>query len=185
MKKTKTYYQICKALIRLLEHHPFEAITIKEICAESGVHRSTFYAHFEDKYQLFEVIKQFHMKRYERLMASTTYTIEHSDLETTKSYILKGFRLLFKYILRYKSFFQTIIVTNTQPVLIRDYMKFTQHTYTAILKSLPEMHRSDYFIHYTIGGELAIIYKWLSNDCQETPDEMAYILNANLMKTKR
>ncbi|MDO5375094.1 MAG: TetR/AcrR family transcriptional regulator C-terminal domain-containing protein [Staphylococcus rostri] len=185
MTKTKAYYEICKALIRLLEHDDFEAITIKEICAESGVHRSTFYAHFEDKYQLLEVIKQYHMKRYKRIMASTTYTLENSTLKETKARILKSFRLLFRYILRYESFFKTILVTNPQPDIVRDYMSYTQQTYTAMLQALPEMQHSGYFIYYTIGGELAIVYKWLSTNCQESPEEMAEILYHNLIKINR
>ncbi|MCS4486534.1 TetR/AcrR family transcriptional regulator [Staphylococcus americanisciuri] len=185
MVKTKTYYEICKALITLLEHNDFEAITIKEICAESGVHRSTFYAYFEDKYQLLEVIKQYHMKRYQRIMTSATHIIENCTLKETKSGILKVFRLIFQYLLRYKSFFKTILVSNPQPDIIRDYMRYTYHMYSAMLETLPNMRHPDYFIYYTIGGELSIVYKWLASDCPETPEEMAHILYHNLIKMNR
>lgn len=35
------------AFLRLLERKRFEYITVKEICAEAGVNRSTFYLHYE------------------------------------------------------------------------------------------------------------------------------------------
>ena len=36
------------ALISLIENKDFELITVKEICAEAGVNRSTFYLHYDN-----------------------------------------------------------------------------------------------------------------------------------------
>lgn len=36
-----------------LENKDFERITINDICSRAAVHRSTFYNHFQDKYDLF------------------------------------------------------------------------------------------------------------------------------------
>lgn len=36
-----------------LENKDFECITINDICKRAAVHRSTFYNHFQDKYDLF------------------------------------------------------------------------------------------------------------------------------------
>ena len=33
------------------------------ICAYSGVNRSTFYDHFQDKYQLLDKIQNYHLKQ--------------------------------------------------------------------------------------------------------------------------
>ncbi len=44
-----TMNSIKKGMIRLLEKNKFEKITIKDICTESGISRTTFYAHYKDK----------------------------------------------------------------------------------------------------------------------------------------
>ena len=53
MNKAKSKYfntavKFDKALLSLLEHKPFEYITISEICTKAGVNRSTFYLHYEN-----------------------------------------------------------------------------------------------------------------------------------------
>jgi len=59
--KQRAKYKIIKSLIELLEYYPFDEITIKMICAYSGVNRSTFYDHFQDKYQLLDKIQNYHL----------------------------------------------------------------------------------------------------------------------------
>lgn len=49
---TKTHKALSEALVALLEQKSFQKITINDICQQSMVSRSTFYLHFEDKYQL-------------------------------------------------------------------------------------------------------------------------------------
>lgn len=39
-------------LMRLLEVKPFSKITVNELCEQSMIVRSTFYLHFQDKYEL-------------------------------------------------------------------------------------------------------------------------------------
>ena len=41
---------LCESLRELMLHYPFEKITIKNICNETGVIRATFYNYFVDKY---------------------------------------------------------------------------------------------------------------------------------------
>ena len=48
-RSDKTKEAIKHALITLMEREPFDAVAVKQIVAESGVGRSTFYAYFEDK----------------------------------------------------------------------------------------------------------------------------------------
>lgn len=49
---TKTHRALAGALLTLLEKTPFPKITVNDICKEALVSRSTFYLHFEDKYEL-------------------------------------------------------------------------------------------------------------------------------------
>ena len=48
----RTYTLLLQALTELLEEKPFEEIRVTDLCDRAGVHRSTFYAHFEDKHHL-------------------------------------------------------------------------------------------------------------------------------------
>lgn len=54
IRVTKTQRSIAQALFVLLEKQSFSKITVNDICSEALVSRSTFYAHFEDKYRLLQ-----------------------------------------------------------------------------------------------------------------------------------
>ncbi|NEW05960.1 TetR/AcrR family transcriptional regulator [Paenibacillus sp. SYP-B3998] len=56
----KTKIAIERALIELLKQNDFKDITIKKICDQSLIGRSTFYSHYLDKYDLLEkIVKQY------------------------------------------------------------------------------------------------------------------------------
>lgn len=52
--QTKRKAEFATALQNLLRIFPIEKITIDQICKEAGIHRSTFYRYFQDKYDLLE-----------------------------------------------------------------------------------------------------------------------------------
>lgn len=80
--------------IGFMENYAPEEITIKMICAYSGINRSTFYDYFQDKYDLFEQIQNYHMSRYQKLMH-----IVYQDFKTIKKdnqKLLQFFRIIFR-----------------------------------------------------------------------------------------
>ncbi|WP_338554420.1 TetR/AcrR family transcriptional regulator [Paenibacillus sp. KS-LC4] len=48
----RTHKLLYNALLSLMEKQSFEAITVQQICDLAMVHRTTFYTHFNDKYDL-------------------------------------------------------------------------------------------------------------------------------------
>lgn len=54
----RTRKLLADALIQLLyiEKRNFESLTVNEICEKALIHRTTFYGHFEDKYELFKYV---------------------------------------------------------------------------------------------------------------------------------
>lgn len=54
----KTQMALCHTMMELLETKSFQKITVNDICQNAMVSRSTFYLHFEDKYQLLRYCMQ-------------------------------------------------------------------------------------------------------------------------------
>ena len=52
LRIVKTKKILFNSLLNLMKIKNFEKIKISEICEESLVNRSTFYAHYDDKYEL-------------------------------------------------------------------------------------------------------------------------------------
>ena len=98
--KNRAKYRIIFNFVHLLEQYPFEAITTKLICAHSNVNRSTFYANFKDKYNLYDIIQNYHKKKYINLL-DTLYN-DFEDVKSNNMKIHKFFVIVLKYIQRKK-----------------------------------------------------------------------------------
>ncbi len=47
----RTYNNLINGIIALLNEKSFDDVSVSQICEVSGVHRATFYKHFNDKYE--------------------------------------------------------------------------------------------------------------------------------------
>lgn len=56
MRTVKTRAALSAALMDLMDKEPFDEIKVVDICERAQVHRTTFYKHFEDKYQLLSFV---------------------------------------------------------------------------------------------------------------------------------
>lgn len=52
LRQRRTRKHLTEALLTLLEERPFSQISVVDICRRAMVHRTTFYAHFDDKQAL-------------------------------------------------------------------------------------------------------------------------------------
>ena len=52
LRQRKTRKLLVDALAQLLEEHSFQELSVTDICRRAMVHRTTFYAHFNDKQEL-------------------------------------------------------------------------------------------------------------------------------------
>lgn len=64
------------ALLALLERKPFEQITVRDVCAEAGVHYATFFRHYTSKESLLDTIAA---EQIQRLVALTLPVREAVD----------------------------------------------------------------------------------------------------------
>lgn len=56
LRVIKTKKALSSSLLQLLEQQLFQTITVNQICDNALVHRTTFYKHFYDKYDLLEYL---------------------------------------------------------------------------------------------------------------------------------
>lgn len=65
---SETRQILANTLLNLLESKPFSKITVNELCEKSMIVRSTFYLHFQDKYELLSYCLDEISKELETLM---------------------------------------------------------------------------------------------------------------------
>lgn len=81
----KTKLLLYRAMMDLIEMKSFEKITVNDICQQSMVSRSTFYLHFEDKYQLMRYCLDIERMRLEKeISEKPPRDVLHSILVTIR-----------------------------------------------------------------------------------------------------
>lgn len=157
--------RITKELFHLLEHHPFSAITVKMLADGASVNRSTFYAHFTDKYDLMDQIVEDHMRLLvDAIRIHGVVPPESPSVEKVSRY----FERLFIHIEQHEQFYRTMLLQGPIKTFISRFLDTLKENYRLVFKAhtVSETRRvdQDLLLNYVIGGQLGLLISWLRND---------------------
>lgn len=112
LRIVKTKKVLYMALVDLMREKTFEEIKVSEICAKALVNRSTFYAHYEDKYEfLVDFLDTFKD-------SLTSYLDTNDNNLNTKEYYMEMLKLLLTHIEDKKNIYSAIMVNNRNGVMM-------------------------------------------------------------------
>ena len=182
-KYFNTALRLDEALIALLEKKDLQYITVKEICHQAGVNRSTFYLHYETIADLLdetlEMINQRFLSYFPRQEEEVLGHIDSrawADLFlVTEEYLLPYLRFIRDNKKVYRAAFRN-------PGSVQAHARYgqlKQHVLGPILArfEVPEAHRP-YCIAFYVEGIAAIVKEWLRQDCADEIGTIAGIIQS-------
>ena len=182
-KYFNTALRLDEALIALLEKKDLEYITVKEICHQAGVNRSTFYLHYETIADLveetLEMINQRFLSYFPQQKASVVSNLSSRDRKelvlVTREYLLPYLRFIRDNKKVYRAAFRN---PGSMGANIR-YGQLKQHLLIPVLDrfGIPASLQS-YYIAYYIEGIIAIVKEWLRQDCIDDVETVANIIES-------
>ena len=182
-KYFNTALRMDEALIALLEKKDLEYITVKEICHQAGVNRSTFYLHYESIAELLdeamEMINQRFLSYFPQEEEAVLGDMEHRELNdlvfVTQEYLLPYLRFIQDNKKVYRAAFRnpSSMQTNAR------YGVLKQRILNPILErfEIPAARRP-YYIAYYVEGIAAIVKEWLRHDCGDSVEMIAAIIES-------
>lgn len=177
-KYFNTALKMDRAFLEILEKKDFAYITVKEICHEAGVNRSTFYLHYETLDDLLNESVEYMNKQFLEHMQQDTRNFMNkiNDCSKDELYLItpKYLKPYLNYIKRNKRLFLTAIKKAKVLQLNQSYSQLFQHVLTPILDRyhVPLKDRN-YIVTFYIQGIMAIVSSWIKEDCK---DEIEYIM---------
>lgn len=160
-----TEEKIQKALFSLLRIRKYNDISIKEICYEAGINRSSFYSHYYDINDLMIKTEQNLSKEISKIFNPNMIWDE------------KVFENLFEFLLKNKDFYKSYLETNEQTFMeTNDFTNYISLINKHSLKLDFNDNEKIYHMAFFAGGIKAMSKTWLKTGCKETPAEMAKIL---------
>ncbi len=180
-KYFNTALRMDEALIALLEVKDLEYITVKEVCEKASVNRSTFYLHYETMNDLVSEAMENVNKRFLSYFtlngADFARKINSQKLDDLILITQDYLRPYLQFISENRKVYRASFRNPGDMQAYARYKNLKQCIIEPILKKfdVPES-RWQYYIAYYIEGTTAIIKEWLNQDCQDSVETIAAII---------
>lgn len=166
----ETDEKIIRAVYAMMtrEHRPIGRITVREICERTGIHRSTFYAHYRDVFDLVERVE----KSMSRQLTETFFR----KLDE-KAPARDCFAEIFAFIRDHRDFYLYYLTASRQYGVLQLAWE-TVRDRAAAVNAGPEKfgaqtaEEMEYHGVFFLVGMTAVVRMWLQKGCPEEPEAL-------------
>ena len=167
-----------EALLLLLEQKEYDRITVKEICQKAGVNRTTFYLHYEGMNDLLEETVAMINERFKASLAAVPSGDPSRVVLTSEAYLRPYLEFIRENKRAYRVMHQRGKLFHSQKTFAGFYQSIFSPALTHF--GVPEEQKKYVFAFYT-QGTVAIIGKWLEEDCRDDIDMIIDLISRNTM----
>lgn len=170
-----------EAFLELLQKKDFAYITVKNICEKAGVNRSTFYLHYETVDDLLEESARYIIDKFLKSMPVDTaeFMKKLPDRPLEELYLITPEYLIpyLAYIKENRRLFKVSLEHASVLKMENAYGGLCRHVLTPILDRflVPSADRK-YMMQFYISGLMAIISEWLDDDCKDSIEFVASVM---------
>ena len=169
LRVIKTKKNLFNTLTELMKTNTFEEIKTSDICSKALINRSTFYAHYNDKYDL---LVDFLNDLKESLIADLKKNEEEIN---TKEYFMKVLKVLIDHIDEKREIYSAILLNNRNGILMDILFDVVNNDLNHSLqyKNIP----NDIIAKFYLGAIVSIGLEWIENSDKYTKEDIIAYLN--------
>ncbi len=166
---TMTKNLLKESLLELLKEKPLPKITIKEICENADVNRSTFYLHYPDQFALCDEIENDSVEKINTCLAKVS--VKNNRVEGLTEFLsyMKSNGELYKILMRPD--FNNSFRVRFSEVAVKRLAELDYHS------NISEEDK-DYIFRFMFMGTLGMLEKWVKDDFDQSPEELAVFILA-------
>ncbi|NLL75805.1 MAG: TetR/AcrR family transcriptional regulator [Clostridiales bacterium] len=168
-RKTRyTQMALQDSLVELMKQKPIAKITIKELCENADINRTTFYAHYTDQYDLLQ-------KMEEECLSFAREAISNLIGEKDQNEMMKLLEEVFEYIIDNRNHIRILMSEQGD-------INFQKQLFAMIYESCGispypdknvDMGTKEYYFIYAVSGSVGLLQHWLKDDVMKPAKEMA------------
>ena len=174
LRVIKTQNLLYNTLSELLRKKAFEEIKVSDICQSALINRSTFYSHYEDKYELL----MDYINNQKEVLIMELEKNEH--IINTKEYYMKLIYLLLNYIEEKKDIYYDILINNKNSIVMDMLLDVALHDVEKRIKEDKANNNnipSDIVTKFYLSGVVSIGLDWLKNNNKYSKQELITYLD--------
>jgi len=170
LRVIKTRNALYNALIDLMKEKTFEEIKVSDICDRALINRSTFYAHFDDKYQLLSTL-------IDDLKKSLINELKkNTNINSVKDYYIEVIKIFLQHVEDKKDTYKAIAINNRNSILVdiisdvidNDIIIHLNNDKSNNKSNIPENIIAKFFV----GAVVNVGIYWIYNSNKYSKDEM-------------
>ncbi len=170
LRVIKTQNILYNTLLNLMREKTFEEIKVSDICNKALINRSTFYAHYNDKYELLADCIQ-------ELKKSLTQELKkNNNISNTKEYYLEMIKLFLDHIELNKEKYLSIIIHNQNSITMNIIYDVLEQDITINLQKEKNLNKTQIprtiITKFYLGAVVNVGIEWLKNDKKYTKEEI-------------
>lgn len=157
----KTKKSLYDSLVHLMGKNSFENIKVSEICERAMTNRSTFYAHFEDKYSLLNSLL---LDLKDSLKKEL---LKNEQITSSKEYYMECIRLLLDHIDENREIYLPLILNNKNSIAMDMIYSTLLEDITERMEKEPQLRvlkiPADFIITFYVGAIFQVGMKWIQS----------------------
>ena len=159
-----------QGLLAAMISHPFDEISISDLCTQIGIPRKSFYRYFSGKSGVLHALLDHTMMELDSILADNSMVFRQSTLF-----------LFFRYWMEHREILDVLNRSSLLSELTERAICFTfQHEMD--LSSTPEQQRPErlYRAEFLIAGLIRVMVSWYRGGFRQSPEQMAVLTAAFL-----
>ena len=171
----KTRALLLQGLVKMMETHDIQDISVKELTELVDINRGTFYLHYDDIYDMLHKIEDEMFQEFNEIMEQEP---SPAEMMSYTGPLLEFFRFLD----RHRDLAKVMIGPHGDLAFVNRLKDQIQKRTLQFLESAQSDANYEYLCSFIITGCVGVVETWLKEQNPQSPEEMAEILGNMLLR---
>ena len=178
-RKRYTQMVLKQSFLKLLKEKPVNRITVKEVCALAQLNRATFYAHYEDIYDLMEQVER-------QIRRELSETLREQGVRPENVFHRDLLIHFLRHIGKNRNFYRICLRHRVRFPLEEGFGQLGESVVKAQCRrrGVADEDAMLYYLTFYQAGFTSVLRKWVEDGCRETPEALCAILRNCLPETE-
>ena len=159
------------SFVKFLKQKPITKISVKEICDDADINRTTFYAHYLDQYDLLRQIEN-------EIISDISLYLKDYDLLDYELIPIELIEKIIEYIGENAELIDLLLNSNGDMNFQQELIKIIgkQHFIPLFGNNSLNKEDAEYIFHYLACGAVGVIQMWLKDGMKKPAKEIAELI---------